>query len=167
MRNWIASTRNTASTFSGRRFFPRAADIASASRAFHSAICTMAARRPSPSGAGKSCCAPACAGSWLWSDVEGVEREDGSVETADYYLSAVPQDVLPGLLAAEVVEREAVFSNLRNLRASPITGVHLWFDRAVMSEPFLTLVDSTTQWVFNKTQLYGDGAKTADNTSNW
>ena len=91
--------------------------------------------------------------------VEGVEREDGSVETADYYLAAVPQDVLPELLPAEVVEREPVFSNLRNLRTSPITGVHLWFDRTVMSEPFLTLLDSTTQWVFNKTQLYGGGAK--------
>jgi squalene-associated FAD-dependent desaturase len=90
--------------------------------------------------------------------VDGVEREDGSVERADYYLAAVPQDVLLELLPAEVVEREAVFAGLRNLRASPITGVHLWFDRTVMSEPFLTLLDSTTQWVFNKTQLYG-GAK--------
>jgi squalene-associated FAD-dependent desaturase len=90
--------------------------------------------------------------------VEGVEREDGSVETADYYLSAVPQDVLPELLPKEVVESEPVFLNLSNLRTSPITGVHLWFDRAVMSEPFLTLLDSTTQWVFNKTQLYGGGA---------
>jgi squalene-associated FAD-dependent desaturase len=87
--------------------------------------------------------------------VEGLEREDGSVETADYYLAAVPQDVLPELLPAEVVEREPVFLNLRNLTASPITGVHLWFDRTVMTEPFLTLLDSTTQWVFNKTQLYG------------
>jgi zeta-carotene desaturase len=87
--------------------------------------------------------------------VEGVERDDGSVETADYYLSAVTQDVFPELLPVEVVLREPVFSNLRNLRASPITGVHLWFDRTVMSEPFLTLLDSTTQWVFNKTQLYG------------
>ena len=85
--------------------------------------------------------------------VEGVEREDGSVETADYYVAAVPQDVLPELLPAEIVASEPVFSNLRNLRTSPITGVHLWFDRAVMSEPFLTLLDSTTQWVFNKTQL--------------
>ncbi|MBZ5662767.1 MAG: hydroxysqualene dehydroxylase HpnE [Acidobacteriia bacterium] len=91
--------------------------------------------------------------------VEGVEREDGSVETADYYLSAVPQDVLPELLPPDVAEREPVFSNLKNLRASPITGVHLWFDRPVMSEPFLTLVDSTTQWVFNKTQLYGEGGE--------
>jgi zeta-carotene desaturase len=91
--------------------------------------------------------------------VEGVEREDGSVETADYYLAAVPQDVLLELLPAEIAESEPVFRNLHNLRASPITGVHLWFDRTVMSEPFLTLLDSTTQWVFNKTQLYGGGAK--------
>ena len=48
--------------------------------------------------------------------VEGLEREDGSVETADYYLAAVPQDILPELLPAQVVEREPVFLNLRNLR---------------------------------------------------
>jgi zeta-carotene desaturase len=87
--------------------------------------------------------------------VQGIEREDGSLETADYYLVAVPQDILRELLPAEVVGREPVFANLRHLQTSPITGVHLWFDRAVMSEPFLTLLDSTTQWVFNKTQLYG------------
>ncbi|MGD0907384.1 MAG: hydroxysqualene dehydroxylase HpnE [Candidatus Acidiferrales bacterium] len=91
--------------------------------------------------------------------VEGVEREDGSVETADYYVAAVPQNILPGLLPSDVVEREPVFSNLSKLRSSPITGVHLWFDRPVMTEPFLTLLDSTTQWVFNKTQLYGEGAE--------
>ena len=28
-----------------------------------------------------------------------------------------------------------------------------------MREPFLALVDSTTQWVFNKTQLYGEGGE--------
>jgi squalene-associated FAD-dependent desaturase len=91
--------------------------------------------------------------------IEGIDREDGSVETADYYLAAVPQDILPELLAEDVVEREPVFSNLRNLRTSPITGVHLWFDRIVMREPFLTLLDSTVQWVFNKTELYGGGTE--------
>ena len=55
-----------------------------------------------------------------------------------------------------MVEGEPAFANLANLRTSPITGVHLWFDRAVMDEPYLTLVDSTTQWVFNKTKLYGE-----------
>jgi zeta-carotene desaturase len=33
--------------------------------------------------------------------------------------------------------------------------VHLWFDRPVMSEPFLTLLDHTTQWIFNKSLLCG------------
>src|SRR6185437_3266985 len=37
---------------------------------------------------------------------------------------------------------------------APITGVHLWFDRTVMTEPFLTLLDTTTQWIFNKSALY-------------
>jgi zeta-carotene desaturase len=91
--------------------------------------------------------------------VEGVEREDGSWETADYYLAAVPHDILPDMLPEIVVESEPVFSNLAKLKTSPITGVHLWFDRAVMDEPFLTLLDTTTQWVFNKTQLYGETAE--------
>ena len=42
---------------------------------------------------------------------------------------------------------------IRNLRASPITSVHFWFDRDVMAEPFLTLIDRTTQWIFNKSRL--------------
>jgi squalene-associated FAD-dependent desaturase len=87
--------------------------------------------------------------------VEGVEREDGTVETADYYVAAVTQEMLPKLLPADIVQREPIFSNLRNLRTSPITGVHLWFDRTVMTEPFLALLDLTSQWVFNKTLLYG------------
>jgi zeta-carotene desaturase len=92
--------------------------------------------------------------------IDGAAREDGSVETADYYVAAVPHDVLPGLLPADIAAFEPVFSHLRNLRTSPITGVHLWFDRTVMSEPFLTLLDSTTQWVFNKTLLYaGEGGE--------
>ncbi len=74
-------------------------------------------RKRLPRRAGKFSCAPGCAGFCVVDGrVEGVEREDGSVETADYYLAAVPQDVLPELLPPEVVEREPVFSNLRNLR---------------------------------------------------
>jgi len=91
--------------------------------------------------------------------IDGVDFEDGSVGTADYYLSAVPQDILPELLPGEVVAREPAFANLVKLRTSPITGVHLWFDTMVMTEPFLTLLDSTVQWVFNKTKLYGGSAE--------
>jgi zeta-carotene desaturase len=33
---------------------------------------------------------------------------------------------------------------------SPITGIHLWFDRPITSLPHATLLDRTIQWMFNK-----------------
>jgi zeta-carotene desaturase len=36
------------------------------------------------------------------------------------------------------------------LQHSPITGVHLWFDREVTTLPHATLLDRTMQWMFNK-----------------
>jgi len=81
--------------------------------------------------------------------------DDGTELTADYFISAVPHDLLLELLPAEVVAREKTFAALRKLRSSPITGVHLWLDRVVTEEPYLALLDRTTQWIFNKTKLYG------------
>jgi squalene-associated FAD-dependent desaturase len=88
--------------------------------------------------------------------VTGVSFESGETLQADYYLAAVPHGAMPGLLPPEIAAREPVFANLSKLRTTPITGVHFWFDRTVMTEPFLTLLDSTTQWIFNKSLLYGD-----------
>ncbi len=87
--------------------------------------------------------------------VVGVAVESGDALQADYYIAAVPHDILLDLLPGEAVARMPAFSNLANLRSSPITGVHFWFDREVMTEPFLALVDAKTQWIFNKTLLYG------------
>jgi zeta-carotene desaturase len=36
------------------------------------------------------------------------------------------------------------------LEHSPITGVHLWFDREITTLPHATLLDRTMQWMFNK-----------------
>jgi len=33
---------------------------------------------------------------------------------------------------------------------SPITGIHLWFDRKVTDLPHATLLDRTIQWMYNK-----------------
>jgi zeta-carotene desaturase len=33
---------------------------------------------------------------------------------------------------------------------SPITGIHLWFDRPITELPHATLLDRTIQWMFNK-----------------
>jgi uncharacterized protein with NAD-binding domain and iron-sulfur cluster len=87
--------------------------------------------------------------------ISGIALDSGEVLRADYYVAAVPQDVLLELLPANVTESQKAFENLKQLKISPITGVHFWFDRVVMDEPFLTLVDTTTQWIFNKNLLYG------------
>jgi squalene-associated FAD-dependent desaturase len=81
--------------------------------------------------------------------------EDGSEVRADAYIVAVPHTALLDLLPRELAEREPGLANLHRLRTSPITGVHFWFDRAVMAEPYVTLLDHTVQWIFNKSLLYG------------
>ena len=59
-----------------------------------------------------------------------------------------------GLVPAEW-SGPGLLDGLRHLKTSPITSVHFWFDRTVMTEPFLALLDHTTQWIFNKTLLSG------------
>jgi squalene-associated FAD-dependent desaturase len=87
--------------------------------------------------------------------VAAVQMDTGRDETADLYVLAVPHQAALDLLPAQVVEQEPIFANLRRLRVSPITGVHFWFDRDVMAEPFFATLDTTTQWIFNKSRLYG------------
>jgi len=84
----------------------------------------------------------------------GAVMDDGTEVHADACVCAVPHDVLLDMLPPECSETNAPLEGLRHLKTSPITGVHLWYDRPVMTEPFLTLLDHTTQWVFNKTLLY-------------
>ena len=75
--------------------------------------------------------------------------DDGTAMRADACIVCVPHDELLEILPEGMRERD-VFKNLRKLRTSPITGVHLWYDREVLDKPFLTLLDHTVQWIFNK-----------------
>jgi zeta-carotene desaturase len=86
--------------------------------------------------------------------VTAVVMDDGSVLDADAYICAVPQDAILPLLP-EALRSGSAFARVQQARVSPITGVHFWFDRPVMQEPFLALLDRTVQWVFNKTALSG------------
>lgn len=64
---------------------------------------------------------------------------------ADYYISAVPFERLHALLPDLALEWNA-------FEHSPITGIHLWFDRPVTSLPHATLLGRTIQWMFNKSE---------------
>lgn len=74
----------------------------------------------------------------------GLETAQGPV-SADYYVSSVPFERLRALIPDLPIQWEA-FTH------SPITGIHLWFDRPITDLPHATLLDRTIQWMFNKSE---------------
>ena len=74
--------------------------------------------------------------------VHGVEC-DRRILFADYYVLAVPFEQVSSLAP------ELGF-DAREWTHSPITGIHLWFDRRVTNLPHAVLLDRTIQWFFNK-----------------
>jgi squalene-associated FAD-dependent desaturase len=91
-------------------------------------------------------------------ELAGLRFDDGREEFADAYVFAVPHTSLAELLPESVKQSDSSLANLDKIKVAPITGVHFWFDRKVMDEPFVTLLDTTTQWIFNKTALYADSS---------
>jgi squalene-associated FAD-dependent desaturase len=85
--------------------------------------------------------------------VDHVELRDGSTLAADWYVLAVPFDRVTDLLPEDLVAREPYFAGAKHLAASPITSVHLWYDRPVMTLPHAVLVDCLGQWVFNRGEV--------------
>jgi zeta-carotene desaturase len=67
----------------------------------------------------------------------------GEERSADYYVSALPFERLPAVITE-------LGLNLAGFEHSPITGIHLWFDRGITDLPHATLLDRTIQWMFNK-----------------
>jgi squalene-associated FAD-dependent desaturase len=81
--------------------------------------------------------------------------DGGREESGDSFILALPHDRTAELLSKEIRFANPSLAHLEKFKVSPITGVHFWFDREVTHEPFITLLDTQTQWIFNKTALYG------------
>ncbi len=77
---------------------------------------------------------------------------DASTISADQYVLAVPFDRVTDLLPARLADMP-YFANANRLSPSPITSVHLWFDRPIMHLPHVVLVDCLGQWVFNRGEV--------------
>lgn len=75
-------------------------------------------------------------------EVLGLMSRDG-IETADAYVSAVSFERLSAIAPGLSID-------LSPFTHSPITGIHLWFDRPITELPNATLLDRTIQWMFNK-----------------
>jgi squalene-associated FAD-dependent desaturase len=77
------------------------------------------------------------------STITALNSATGRID-ADYFISALPFERLQPLLPE--------LTDWRPFEHSPITGIHLWFDRAITDLPHATLLDRTIQWMFNKSE---------------
>ncbi len=83
----------------------------------------------------------------------GVELRSGEQIQADWYISAVPFDRLLDLMPEQLIASESYFADLPRLEASPITSVHVWYDRSIMRLPHVVLIDCLGQWVFTRGEV--------------
>src|SRR5262249_44143124 len=84
--------------------------------------------------------------------IVAIHTRRGDTLSADWYCSSVPFERLLDMLPAESIDMHPYFSGLRKLESSPITSVHLWYQRPVMDLPHAVLGDCAGQWVFNRGQ---------------
>jgi squalene-associated FAD-dependent desaturase len=72
-----------------------------------------------------------------------VKLAGGVVRKADFTVVCLPPDRLGAVAPGLSIDTAWV-------EYSPITGIHLWFDRPVTDLPHATLLDRTIQWMYNK-----------------
>jgi zeta-carotene desaturase len=95
--------------------------------------------------------------------VRSLRLQNGGAASADYYLSTLPPDALVNTLTEEQRRAWPATRAWEEFGWSPITGVHLWFDRRVMEGDYLTVCGKTIQWIFNKSAL-GESRRLNDGT---
>jgi squalene-associated FAD-dependent desaturase len=88
--------------------------------------------------------------------VRGVLMRDGRRRPARAVISAVPHSAAARLIADPEWQGRLGLSRLPELGTSGILSVTFWLDREVLDEPMLNLVDSPTQWVFNRSAIWSN-----------
>ncbi|MGA7462312.1 MAG: hydroxysqualene dehydroxylase HpnE [Candidatus Korobacteraceae bacterium] len=76
----------------------------------------------------------------------------GEEITADYAVLATPFNSIEKLLP-DVRELQSLREQARSFESSPITGIHLWFDREITPLEHAVLLERTIQWMFHKSKI--------------
>jgi zeta-carotene desaturase len=85
--------------------------------------------------------------------VSGVVDFNDQKYSADAYICALPPDNLYNILPG------GENHYLKEWSYSPIVAVNLWFDRSVMDQPMIGMLDSPFHWCFDKSKLFGSDKK--------
>lgn len=92
------------------------------------------------------------------SRMAGVRCSDGHIREASAFISAVPWYTASPLFSNAAGRLGWVVNG--HLQSSPIVTINLWFDRIVMDQEFVALLESRVHWVFNKSKIYGQQTST-------
>jgi len=77
---------------------------------------------------------------------------NGQEKKFDYLVLAVPFDGLRRMLP-DTAAAAPLAAALGQFSTSPITGIHLWFDRQISELDHAVLLDRTIQWMFHKSRI--------------
>jgi squalene-associated FAD-dependent desaturase len=95
-----------------------------------------------------------------------IVRANGLEQHFDYLVMAVSFDLLGRLLPGEA-SASSLAADLDQFSSSPITGIHLWFDRQISDLDHAVLLDRTIQWMFHKSRLIASRSnESGDNDGN-
>ena len=90
------------------------------------------------------------------------ERE----ETFDHLILALPFENLDRVLP-QTPDAAALRENLTHFEHSPITGIHLWFDRQITDLDHAVLLNRTIQWLFHKSRLLATRASATESEGSY
>lgn len=92
--------------------------------------------------------------------IKSVQLRDGNDLKADHFVLAVPLGVAQTMMP-ESIRSHSQYNGLNDIEASPISSVHLWFDRPITELRHAVLIDRMSQWVFNRNAIL-EAEKTTD-----
>jgi squalene-associated FAD-dependent desaturase len=95
---------------------------------------------------------------WLQGDAVDAVQAGDERWPASRVISAVPWFAVGDAFAGAPPALGDLIDRARRMASSPIVTVNLWFDRAVLDEPFIGLPGRAMQWVFDKRLVFGDDA---------
>lgn len=84
-----------------------------------------------------------------------VELEGGRRVSAEALLVTVPFTALRKILPESILYEDRFFAPLSKLTVSPIVAVNLWYDRPVITRPFVGLWGTRVHWIFSKKDAFG------------
>jgi zeta-carotene desaturase len=84
----------------------------------------------------------------------------------DSLVLAVPFDAVARLLP-DAAPAKPLAAALKHFSTSPITGIHLWFDRQISDLDHAVLLDRTIQWMFHKSRLIDSRQRNVENAGSY